>query len=817
MTKKKKFLHRKNIVDTMCSNLNRGEKKAYWRMLRKLEGSPDHTNYMHEQQMIDHFQSILNDPSLTKTEDHQTEDSSGALDHPIVKDELEKAKRILKAGKAPGMDNLLNEMIEPLVELYPKLLLKLFNNVLTNTWICNDWLLSLITTIHKKGTKEDPDNYRGVSLMSCLAKLFLTIINDRLTEFVSARNILSSGQLGFVSGNRTSDPHIILNNIVQKYCHKKKKKVYGCFIDFSRAFDSVPRDILLKKLAAIGINGKIYDIIKAIYSHDKASVKFGQKYSPTFRTNRGVRQGSVLSPLLFNIFLSDIQKVFDDCGTNPTLNGEEISALIWADDILIFDETEHGLQAKLNALGIYCKSNKLQVNTDKTKTMTFTKSGRLLNHRFFFQGTQLENVREYKYLGFIVTPSGEIKTGLEDLRVRALRAVTKIRKALGPLFQRNIWNTIHLYNYMVRPILLYAADFWGCLKQPKDNPIEKIQLSFYKQLLGVRKQTNTYAVLLELGSFPLKLRAIKASVKNWERIKQSNCNKLLIAAHTEAKTEKLPWVTTIKDIFESNEMLPTYQSNETETRESHMPHMLLFNKMVGTFHQTALDGIKDSSKLRFYSCLKKVTRAEKYLTSISNVKHRVDLTRLRLSSHSLHIETGRHTATKHEDRTCTLCNTGAIEDEVHTLIQCNMYDDIRSEHLEREQRAILTDHRLTDHEKAVKLLTTDNLNPIAKCIHEIFEKRKVLLESLNTLNVIIDKVCTDEAHSEKIEKEARITLEHIIEKVEKIEKNNQQIFRTYEVSNIDENGLKILLKVQNSYRISNTSDSGLKMVLTKVV
>ena len=310
--------------------------------------------------------------------------------------------------------------------------------------------------------------------------------------------------------------------------------------------------------------------------------------------------------------------------------------------------------------------------------MTFTKSGRLLNYRFTFQGTRLENVCQYKYLGFIVTPSGEIKTGLEDLRVRALRAITKIRKALGPLFQKDVWNTIHLYNYMVRPILLYAADFWGCLKHPKDSPIEKVQLSFFKQLLGVRKQTSTNAVLLELGSYPLQLRAIKASVKNWERIKQSNCNKLLIAAYTEATNEKLPWITSIREVFDSNEMLQTYLSNEIETRESHLPHMLLFNRMIGTFNQKALDGIKDSSKLKLYSCLKRVTRPEKYLSSITNIKHRVDLTRLRLSSHSLHIETGRHTSTKPEDRICTLCNTGAIEDEIHTLIQCRMYDDIRS-------------------------------------------------------------------------------------------------------------------------------------------
>ena len=110
--------------------------------------------------MIDHFQNILNDPSLVNTAypDPETENIPGALDHPITCEELKTAKRILKAGKSPGLDNILNEMIDPLVDKYPDLVIKLFNSILTNTWICNEWLLSLITTIHKKGPKEDPNN-----------------------------------------------------------------------------------------------------------------------------------------------------------------------------------------------------------------------------------------------------------------------------------------------------------------------------------------------------------------------------------------------------------------------------------------------------------------------------------------------------------------------------------------------------------------------------------------------------------------------------------------------------------------------------------
>ena len=813
LVRRNKFAYKKSIVDEMCQNLTSGAKKEYWNMLRKLDGPPDTTTYMHEQQLVEHFKNLLNDPRIPTSsvetpapESPNNADNSGLLNRKITKKELEVAKKILRNGKSPGIDNLINEMIAPLVDLYPSLLLKLFNNILDNTWISQDWLLSIITALHKKGAKEDPDNYRGISLMSCMAKLFLTILNNRLTTFCLENKILTPSQLGFVGGNRTSDPHIILNSLVHKYCHQGKKKLFGCFVDFSKAFDSVPRDLLLEKLKNRGIDGKFFEIIKTIYSNDRAGIKFGDKFSSPFRTNRGVRQGCVLSPLLFNIFLSDIQNVFDHSGDNPIMNYEEISCLIWADDILILSETEQGLQNKLHALATYCKENKLEVNTDKTKTMIFTKSGRLLKNRFLFRKTELENVRSYKYLGFMVTPSGEIKSGLEDLRVRALRAMIKIRKSLGPLFRANIRNTLHLYNYMVKPILLYCSDFWGTLKHPKNSPIERVHISFLKQLLGVRQQTNTDGVHLECGSVPIIFNAIKSSIKNWERIRQHDCNDLLVATYEEATTNDLPWLTSIRNIFESNGMMETFLTAGSETRESERPNILLFQRLKDQFNQRALENIKESRKLRFYSLLKTTPGFEKYLTDITCMKHRVDLTRLRLSSHSLHIETGRHTATLREDRTCTLCVTNTVEDETHFLIKCPIYQDIRTENM---PQTVMTDD-IPDNDKAVKFLKSKDQSHVAYLIHEMLNHRGIMLDSQAIINNIIDRVETSISADTKIEKEVTKTLSQMISNVVKSEK-------LFKIENFDDKSLKMTIrKPILFYEIKDENVNGLTLLLSKM-
>ena len=796
MIKRKKYNYKRSIVDSMCSNLSKGEQKTYWKMLKKLEGPKDNTKYLHEQQLIDHLKDILNDPTAKDIpQDLNTQTQEGNLDFEISRQELDAARKILRNGKSPGLDQVINEMIDPVVENYPKMILKLFNSILHNTWICDEWLISLITAIHKKGAKDDPSNYRGISLMSCMAKLFLTIINNRLINYAMEREILSPNQLGFVQLNRTSDPHIILNNLVQKYCHKKKKKLFGCFVDFSKAFDSVPRDILMDKLRKHGIDGKVFEIIRTLYTQDKAGVKFGDKFSNPFKTNRGVRQGCVLSPLLFNIFLADIQGEFDRCGDNPKLGDQEISCLIWADDILILSETEQGLQAKLDNLQVYCKKNKLEVNTDKTKIMTFTKSGRLLLRNFFFGKIELENVREYKYLGFIVTPSGEIHTGLKDLRIRALRALAKIKKALGPLFQQDIWNTKHLYNYMVKPILLYNSDFWGCLKHPKNSPIESVHLGFHKQLLGVRKQTNTSAVHLEVNSTPLLYNAIKGSVKNWERIKHNKCNTILRAAYIEASKENLSWISSIKEVFQSNGLTDNFLATEEETEDDKRPHNILFNILKDNFKKSTLESIRESSRLKMYSMLKQEARAERYLSYITDTRHRTALTRLRLSSHSLHIETGRHTGTDREDRICTLCRTG-VEDESHFLITCPMYNDLRSKHL-TDFRGTLTSS-LSDLEKALALLMSENLKPLAKFIFEASEMRNILIDSQLTIDSMLDKIEHEENTSARIADDVQNTLLKMIVKIESIEKRDAKVKREagdkYTIKHVCNNGLKIILK-----------------------
>ena len=393
--------------------------------------------------------------------------------------------------------------------------------------------------------------------------------------------------------------------------------------------------------------------------------------------NQGVRQGCVLSPLLFNIFLSDLPKKLELIQGKLKLDSTEIGSLIWADDIILLAENENYLAQMLSTVETFCKDNKLTVNTDKTKCMIFNKTGRLFRNKFYLNGVELENVRSYKYLGFLFTPSGEIKSGLHDLRDRAFKAFMKLRNQMGTSFNQNIPIALDLFDTMIKPILLYSSDFWGCLKLPKENPIDKLHMMFCKQLLGVQKQTTNIGVLLELGRIPLNIYACKYAIKNWERIKGKNSNDLLLSSYNDAVNENLIWISNLKTILEGKGMLNLF-INSYETKPAFI-NKKLFQTLSDEFHQNAFENIrKEQSKLRTYALFKTEIGFEKYLTEIKNPVLRTEITKFRLSNHRLMIETGRHKNIPKELRFCPFCPC-AVETEMHFLLLCPVYNSLRTE------------------------------------------------------------------------------------------------------------------------------------------
>ena len=174
---------------------------------------------------------------------------------------------------------------------------------------------------------------------------------------------------------------------------------------------------------------------------------------------------------------------------------------------------------------------------------------------------KISTTRQYKYLGFLITPSGEIISGLNDLKGRAMKAFIKIKNKAGMLFQKHPLVSLKLFETLIKPILLYASGFWSILKLPKNNPIEVMHLSSCKQLLGVQKQTTHIGVLLELGQVPLGIYAKKMSIKNWLRIANHNkTNELITKSYDHALAQNLSWPIEIKSALSNIGMMESFDN-----------------------------------------------------------------------------------------------------------------------------------------------------------------------------------------------------------------------------------------------------------------
>ena len=338
---------------------------------------------------------------------------ASCLNAPITTDELHDCIKRLKRNKSPGIDGILSEMIKDGGDVLHNCLLVIFNLMLTNHFP-KQFSVGLITAVYKSGDKGDMSNYRGITVGSVIAKLFAMILDHRIAVWAEDEGIKAKGQAGFRKDFRTTDNIFVLKSLIDKQ-KQTHGKLYWCFVDFKKAFDTVPRGLLWQVLETVSIRGPILDCIKSLYSHDSAAVRTQEGISDIFDCLMGVKQGCPLSATLFGLFVAGLeQHLMDTLGHDaPSLSGVLIPLLLYADDLTIMSTRPAGLQRLLNALQLFCEQRQLSVNLAKTKVVTF--GSRAKCQAFTFNGNEVERVQSYKYLGFEFHATKNLSHGVSKL------------------------------------------------------------------------------------------------------------------------------------------------------------------------------------------------------------------------------------------------------------------------------------------------------------------------------------------------------------------------------------------------------------------
>jgi exonuclease III len=541
--------------------ISRGSPTDLWGLLRKFKGFSFIKNNINPQEWMAHFKKVLGGVTVLNTRlDISHFRYVYDLDSPFEETDLIDALRSLKNNKAPGIDGIPAEFYKfatgnkDIITSW----LQSFNALFAMGEYHCTWETSIIHTIFKnKGDKNSPDNYRGIALAPILSKVFCKLLYNKLQKWTQKENKISMYQAGFRPGYSTVDNIFVLDHIIKKYLSRKKGKLYCAFIDFQKAFDSVNRKKLWARLWQIGCSTKMLEALMGIYNSVKFSIKCDtNKITEPVYSYQGVKQGCILSPLLFILFIDDILDDMKFDTDTPLIGVDDelqVPGLLYADDLMLISISIGGLQTKLDKLKVYCERADLTVHTGKTNVICF-KNGPTLsrNEVCTFSDARLETVRSVVYLGMCISMSGKWTQHINKAILKAKKAAGAASSILYKCIEPPLKLCNQLYVSHVESVALYGAEIWGVENVDKTVTV---QSSFYKRILCLARSTSHYGILRESGNIDIRIKAQNRSLMYWLRCAKDLAPPLVARCYREQIHQGVtwvhkPWALKIKDLLQ---------------------------------------------------------------------------------------------------------------------------------------------------------------------------------------------------------------------------------------------------------------------------
>lgn len=466
-----------------------------WKYINAKKGQ-GYKDLPEEEKLAEHFMNLLDGEELhvrnvpTPPQEQKNEDIS------ITPEEFNRHLEKLKDGKAAGPDQLKAEALKNATTAMKEKLREVCERALRGEGIPDEWRDARIHPIHKKGDPSVPENYRGIAICCSPYKFYASIINTRLEEFVTANDILPDTQNGFRRERSGMNNIFILDQLVQRAVIKRKR-LYAAFIDFKAAFDTIDRERLFRKLEKLKIPPYLIAAIRDIYAETRATV--GKK---SFRHSKGLRQGCPLSPLLFALYISDIDQVLANAqdGGVVLVRGVKIYVLAYADDLLIIAETPRDLKEMLLTMAKYADRRGLIINTDKCKVMRFAVGGKLSKEKWVLCGSVIEEVREFRYLGFTFYLTGSHERHIGEVASAARRAVARVWSIGERKFAENFMIRRQMFFSLILPILTYGCEVTGYTEW---TTIEAQARKYFRWTLGLNQGTRNAIVMDEVKIEPI--------------------------------------------------------------------------------------------------------------------------------------------------------------------------------------------------------------------------------------------------------------------------------------------------------------------------
>ena len=431
------------------------------------------------------------------------------LTAPVDGDEVRSAIFGLQLSKAAGADGVQPFMLKWGREPLFRALTKLFNEIWTDRVVPAQWKEVLVVPIHKRGEdRSKPQGHRPISLVSMVGKLLSSILHKRLSKFCYETEAIPDAQHGFRPGRGC--PEVILSlRELSELRRAQGLQTFAAFLDVSKAYDTVWRDGLMSKLKeAIG-SGTIWHVLNNWYRDDRSCIYLEGTRSSWWTNLLGVKQGDILSPLLYSLFISDIVSALRERRLGVTVNGKLICILLYADDITLLADSAEQLQQMLNVVAQFAQKWRFAFNHAKSKVMVFgaPNSAAVPVALWHLGGGLLQQVDVFKYLGVRLSADGTCDTHVTDLLARG-------RQRLGWL--KHVGLTQGGFPFKLAracvvtcllPLLEWGVQTYVCAVSPLlVRRLDTLWNDACRAVVGVPRHTKAAVVFADIAVLPLHIR-----------------------------------------------------------------------------------------------------------------------------------------------------------------------------------------------------------------------------------------------------------------------------------------------------------------------
>ena len=604
----------------------------------KNQGSPtdDEFKELYENQINQYL-----NPNETYNSDDNYVTNIPVLDNNVVPLEVTDHITKLKADKTSGPDGIPPGVYKLLNYEWILLLTSLFNLIFSNAVYPVQWSYAKLFMIFKRGNRNDPNNYRGISVISSIAKIFDMILCSRLEQWFKPYREQAGAQKG-----RGCIEQIVTLRILCDYAKKKKSKLFITFVDFSKAYDVVPRHMMFELLRKLGCGAAMLAMIVAMYSVTKNILG-----TAIVTTLIGVRQGSPTSCLLFIIYVNELIKLIKEtCQPEGFLSW--LHLLMLMDDTVLLATNRENMIKKVQLLNQFCIKYGMIINEHKTKLMVI--NGTIVDRQpISCNNLSIKHCDKYIYLGSPFTADGLLTTAI---KAHAQEKMAHFNKFVSFLHKNN-----HLpfaikkrvFDACLMSAILYGCESWlnGDLK-----PVAKLYNWSLKYLLGVRMNSCNDICYIESG-----YNSLTSIVKLKQR------NYFVKIANERYGLQDDPLGFALRLVLNNTYKTSNYLNNLIDNNFN--DHLQDSESLKISIRQS------DSSRRRVYC---NSINGDLSTHSIYSTKHniyepyRIAFTRFRTSSHNLAVETGRWNRRGRgrlpmEER---LCSCGHIQSEVHVISSC---------------------------------------------------------------------------------------------------------------------------------------------------